>query len=92
MFVILLICGLVVFALTFCVAVIKLRRWLDDIRIVKIEMSRADDWEEYVEWRSEYRVLLLSLIPGLNPERIERTKRYFRRRIKRKNKKHKKKN
>ena len=45
MFVILLICGLVVFALTFCVAVIKLRRWLDDIRIVKIEMSRAGDWE-----------------------------------------------
>ena len=84
--ILLLICGLFVFALVFCAVVIKIRRWLDDIKIVRMEMLRADDWEEYVEWRSEYRVLLLSLIPGINPERVERIRHYFKRRRKRKTK------
>lgn len=80
--ILLLIWGLFVFALVFCAVVIKIRRWLDDIKIVRMEMLRADDWDEYVEWRSEYRVLLLSLIPGINPERVERIRRYLRRRRK----------
>lgn len=80
--ILLLILGLFVFALVFCAVVIKIRRWLDDIKIVRMEMLRADDWDEYVEWRSEYRVLLLSLIPGINPERVERIRRYLRRRRK----------
>lgn len=80
--ILLLICGLFVFALVFCAVVIKIRRWLDDIKIVRMEMLRADDWDEYVEWRSEYRVLILSLIPGINPERVEIIRRYLRRRRK----------
>ena len=80
--ILLLICVLFVFALVFCAVVIKIRRWLDDIKIVRMEMLRADDWDEYVEWRSEYRVLILSLIPGINPERVERIRRYLRRRRK----------
>ena len=80
--ILLLIWGLFVFALVFCAVVIKIRRWLDDIKIVRMKMLRADDWDEYVEWRSEYRVLLLSLIPGINPERVERIRRYLRRRRK----------
>lgn len=84
--ILLLIFGFSVLALVFCAIVVKIRRWLDDIKIVRMEMLRADDWEEYVELRREYRVLLLSLIPGLNPERIERIRHYFRRRRKRKNK------
>ena len=80
--ILLLIWGLFVFALVFCAIVVKIRRWLDDIKIVRMEMLRADDWDEYVEWRSEYRVLLLSLIPGINPERVERIRRYLRRRRK----------
>ena len=44
--ILLLIFGFSVLALVFCAIVVKIRRWLDDIKIVRMEMLRADDWEE----------------------------------------------
>ncbi len=50
---------------------------LGAIKYVKLEVKRADSWDEYVYWRNELRMLYWSLIPGVTPDRIKRFKRKF---------------
>lgn len=50
-----------------------------DIRYVKMEMNRAFDDDEYRYWRRELQTLLWCLIPGLNPDRINGIRKFFKR-------------
>lgn len=65
-------------ALLLIVAIAKyLADYFADIRYVKMEVYRADDWDEYVYWRRELSALRWSIIPGLTPERVKRIKKAF---------------
>lgn len=65
-------------ALLLIAAIAKyLADYFADIRYVKMEVSRADSWNEYVYWRRELRALRWCIIPGLTPDRVKRIKRRF---------------
>ncbi len=48
-----------------------------DIKYVKMEMHRADSWNEYVYWRRELRALRWCIIPGMTVDRVKAIKKFF---------------
>lgn len=48
-----------------------------NVRYVKMEIDRSDEWDEYVYWKMELRNLRWSILPGLTPDRVKRIRCFF---------------
>ena len=51
--------------------------YMGDIRYVKGKIEQVYDWDEYVYWRKELRILHLCVLPFVTPDKVKRLRRHY---------------